>query len=113
MAGSRWVQYLPPWLRGRWGIILGVSALGIGGAALRWPWLVAIGLAPIVLSLLPCAVMCGLGFCMMGKGMNSAGSQNAGTNAAPTMTAASLQIGDTAEAIPAPLPGREPERIPS
>src|SRR6266508_6001102 len=33
------------------------------GIVLNWPWLVAAGLAPLLLSALPCAVMCGLGLC--------------------------------------------------
>lgn len=68
-------RYLPSWLRGRRGIILGVVAVGGGGMALQWPWLVAIGVAPVLLSLLPCAVMCGLGLCMMGKKGQSGPSQ--------------------------------------
>lgn len=35
----------------------------VGGVALNWGWLVAAGLAPLVLLLLPCAVMCALPFC--------------------------------------------------
>jgi hypothetical protein len=34
------------------------------GAALNWSWLVAVGIAPLLLTVLPCAVMCGLGLCM-------------------------------------------------
>lgn len=100
---------MPTRLRGRWGVILGASALAIGGAALGWPWLVAIGVAPILLSILPCAVMCALGICMMGKGMNSAGSQNAMTDAA-TMAVAPSPLSEGSEAVPAPQ-AREPERI--
>ena len=33
------------------------------GLTLRWNWLVAAGVAPILVSLLPCAAMCALGFC--------------------------------------------------
>ena len=33
------------------------------GLALKWNWLVAAGIAPVVVSLLPCAAMCALGFC--------------------------------------------------
>lgn len=33
-------------------------------AALNWSWLVAAGVASILLSVLPCLVMCGLGLCM-------------------------------------------------
>lgn len=68
-------RYLPSWLRGRRGLILGVVAIVGGGMALQWPWLVAIGVAPVLLSLLPCAVMCGLGLCMMGKTNQSNSSQ--------------------------------------
>jgi hypothetical protein len=33
------------------------------GLALNWDWLTAAGLAPIILGILPCAVMCALGLC--------------------------------------------------
>ena len=37
-------------------------------AAFSWNWLIAIGLAPLLITLLPCAVMCTLGiFCMSKK----------------------------------------------
>lgn len=46
--------------------VLAVSALLIVGAglALNWSWLVAAGVAPIILALAPCAAMCALGMCM-------------------------------------------------
>lgn len=47
-------------------LILAVVTMA-GGAALNWSWLVAIGVAPILLSALPCLVMCGLGLCMHKK----------------------------------------------
>ena len=37
----------------------------VTGLVFNWNWLVAAGLAPILLSTLPCLVMCGLGICMM------------------------------------------------
>lgn len=67
---------LPSWLGGRWVMVMGIFALVGAGLALGWPWLVAFGLAPLVLSLLPCAAMCALGFCMMsGKDGRSCHSQ--------------------------------------
>lgn len=39
----------------------------VAGLALNWNWLVAIGLAPILISTLPCLVMCAFGACMMCK----------------------------------------------
>ena len=47
-------------------IILG-GAVMVAGFALNWNWLVAIGLAPLLLTTLPCAVMCAVGLCMMPK----------------------------------------------
>ena len=61
---QEWLYALRYWLRGARGIaVLVVSALVIG-AALTWSWLVAVGVAPLLLAVLPCAVMCGLGLCM-------------------------------------------------
>lgn len=37
----------------------------VGGLGLNWSWLVAAGIAPVLLSLLPCATMCALGLCAM------------------------------------------------
>jgi hypothetical protein len=63
---SSWKSHLTR----RNGILLGLIALlGIGLAfGGGWGWLVAIGVAPVILSLLPCVVLCGLGLCMMGMG---------------------------------------------
>jgi len=59
-----WLSALRYWLRGRNGVIAAIMlAVGIG-AALNWSWLVAVGIAPLLLAVLPCAVMCGLGLCM-------------------------------------------------
>ena len=69
-------------------ILLTMATLG-AGAALNWGWLVAIGAAPLLLLLAPCAVMCGLGLCMKGGGKSgSSGNQSVGTN---TSTAVSVE----------------------
>lgn len=53
-------------LRNRYGL-LAVAALMLGlGAYSSWGWLVAAGIAPILLSIAPCAAMCALGLCAMG-----------------------------------------------
>ncbi len=51
-------------------IITGIAAVA-AGMALGWNWLTAIGLAPVILSLAPCAAMCALGACAMMKGTAS------------------------------------------
>ncbi|WP_331374763.1 hypothetical protein [Sinorhizobium chiapasense] len=55
---------LPPWQRGRRGLImLGALVLGLG-AVLNWSWLTAAGAAPLLLSIAACVAMCALGLCM-------------------------------------------------
>ena len=51
-------------------LVLGVAALGLiaAAAAWQWSWLVAIGAVPLLLSIAPCAAMCGLGLCMSRMG---------------------------------------------
>ena len=107
MIGSRWNSYLPTWLHGSRGILLGVAALAIGGAALGWPWLVALGIAPILLSLAPCALMCAFGVCAMCKGSKSTASQDTKTDAVISTTAP-LLVTDQLE--PARAPAAVPER---
>lgn len=47
-------------------LFMGTSALGVivAIAAWQWSWLVAVGAAPLLLSVAPCVAMCGLGLCM-------------------------------------------------
>jgi hypothetical protein len=52
------------YLGNRWMLLaLGAVAVVLGLAFGGWGWLVAAGLAPIILSTLPCLIMCGLGVC--------------------------------------------------
>jgi hypothetical protein len=44
-------------------LILGSIAL-VAGIAFNWSWLVATGIAPLLLTVLPCLIMCGAGLCM-------------------------------------------------
>lgn len=63
-------------------VVLAATVLG-ASFYFNWGWLVAAGLAPFVLAMLPCGVMCAMGLCMKGKANPSAGSdvQSKGTNA--------------------------------
>ena len=54
---------IPP---GRRGLIVAAIAVIGAGLFLNWGWLTAVGVAPLILAVAPCAVMCGLGLCMMG-----------------------------------------------
>ena len=86
-------------------MILGVVALAGGGAALGWPWLVALGVAPILLSLLPCAAMCALGLCMGRHGSSAA----SGDAAAKLTTVAPALLDHTPPDAPFPSAARERE----
>lgn len=52
------------YLSGRGGLIVLATMVLVAGLALNWSWLVAAGVAPILLAVLPCAAMCALGLCM-------------------------------------------------
>lgn len=66
-----WLRLLRLWLGNRRVLIALAVAAVAGGAALNWGWLVAIGVAPIILALLPCAAMCAVGLCAMRSGNRS------------------------------------------
>lgn len=63
----------------------GITALAgvavVAGLALNWNWLVAAGIAPVLLTALPCLAMCALGLCMNRMGGRSC---SAGSSALPT-----------------------------
>jgi hypothetical protein len=78
------------WLGGRRGLIVAGAVIVAAGLALGWSWLSAIGVAPIILSLAPCAAMCALGACAMMKGGSSCAKPG------------SLEQAKAVEATPAP-----------
>jgi len=70
-------------------VLLALAGLALAaGLALNWGWLTAAGIAPILVSLLPCAAMCALGLCMNKGGGKScstgASDRDAARGATPT-----------------------------
>ena len=53
------------WPLARSGPVTAAMAMIGGGMAMSWGWLTAIGAAPLILNLAPCAAMCVTGFCVM------------------------------------------------
>jgi hypothetical protein len=125
-----WLDALRYWLGGRRGMAaLIVSAVVIGGA-LNWSWLVAAGIAPLLLTFLPCAAMCALGLCMNRMSGGSCSTSSSGSDAVGTPTPDVVQrlaTSEPAEGAPVspisetgPLPGyhavddleRAPDRKP-
>ena len=80
------------YLGNRWALLtLGAGVL-FAGIALNWSWLMAAGIAPILLSTLPCLVMCGLGLCMLCRSSEkqstpSRDAADAATSSAPLAVA--------------------------
>lgn len=54
-------------------VLAALAAFAVAAAA-NWSWLVAVGVAPLLLALAPCAAMCALGLC---KGGNKSCSTDA------------------------------------
>ena len=70
---------VPRWLAGWRGLALLGAVLVVGGLYTGWGWLTAVGLAPIILSLAPCAAMCAVGLCAMSRGNSSCANQGSTT----------------------------------
>jgi len=66
------IETIRRYLGGRWGLLAVAAAAIVAGLAFNWSWLVAIGVAPLIIGVLPCAAMCALGLCMMGMGRKGA-----------------------------------------
>ncbi|MEO6782251.1 MAG: hypothetical protein ABI196_15360 [Bradyrhizobium sp.] len=90
------VGLLRHYLGGRRGLILlAVAVLGIG-AFLNWGWLVAAGIAPLLIGFAPCAVMCALGLCMSRMGGKSCSTESKAKDdqveAKPAATVSSVEV---------------------
>lgn len=81
-------------LRSRTGKLVIGAGVVAGGLLLGWDWLVAAGLAPLVLGVLPCAAMCALGLCMR-PGGKSCSSDEKGPDTTGTVT----QVEQSVDAI--------------
>jgi len=80
-AAQRAVNSVWPFVTGRRGwILLGLAAVA-GGLAMNWGAVVALGLAPLLLGVLPCVAMCALGMCMGGGHGKCSSNQTKNTEA--------------------------------
>jgi hypothetical protein len=69
-----------------------------GVAALNWRWLVTVGAVSVLVSTLPCLLMCGLGLCMH-KFVGRTGTNS--VDASSAVGGANVQIGAPAQSPPA------------
>ena len=60
------------WFNSR-NVLLGAAVLGLGGALFfGWDWLVAAGMASVIVAVMPCLAMCALGLCASRLGRKDA-----------------------------------------
>lgn len=91
------LAYVRHYVGGRRGlIILTVIALGVA-AIFNWSWLVAAGIAPLLLLLAPCALMCGLGLCM---NKMAGGSCSSDQKASPTAKSSAVANSELSQEPP-------------
>lgn len=86
-------------VRARTVLVAAALAMVTIGLAMNWSALVAAGLAPLLISALPCAVMCALGLCMSRMGKSSCATDTAPQQSAGT---APLQVNSAPERIEGP-----------
>jgi hypothetical protein len=82
------------YLGGRRGLIALAALALVSGLALNWSWLVAAGIAPLLLGVLPCVAMCALGLCMnrmAGKSCSTRSNAQESAGAATGDAAATIQ----------------------
>lgn len=72
------------YLGGRRGLLFLGTALAAVGLATSWGWLAAVGIAPVLVALAPCALMCALGVCMNKMGGKSCSSETPGNTPQPS-----------------------------
>jgi len=86
-------------MRPRTVLVTAALAIMTVGVTVSWSALVAAGIAPLLISALPCAVMCALGLCMSRMGKNSCATETA---ARQSTGAAPLQVDGALEGIEGP-----------
>ena len=93
------------YLGGPRGLLILAGLVLATGLALNWGWLTAVGIAPILISLAPCAAMCALGLCMNKAGGKSCSTSPAARDTATTNGTASDDRTAALEVSPAtPIP---------
>lgn len=81
-------------LGGPRGLIAAGAAIAALGIAFNWSWLVAVGIAPVLLSVAPCAAMCALGLCvnrMTGRSCSTENSSQKEGADVPNMRSADVE----------------------
>jgi hypothetical protein len=112
---SRDILYaLRNYLGGRRGLAALAAIALVAGLALNWSWLVTAGIAPLLLTALPCLVMCALGLCMNRMAGRSCSTEPAAAKT-PETTAVELTTPVSLAELPAAPEGQAavPAQVPA
>ncbi len=89
------------YLLGRGGLFILAGLVVAAGLVFGWSWLVAMGIAPVLLAGLPCIAMCALGLCMRGLGGRSCSTNADASRAIDTATERDVNAAGSNPAKPA------------
>jgi hypothetical protein len=96
-------QAVRPYLPGRRGLLVLAAIVLVAGLALNWSWLVAAGIAPILVALAPCAAMCAAGYCMSRMTGQSRSAETMSRQPAEPVADRVTSIADDAVVADAPI----------
>ena len=95
-------------LRAMLGSRIGLVSLAgvaiVAGLGFNWSWLIAAGVAPLLLSALPCVAVCALGLCMMQMKWRGA-SMGTSADSVSTTTLPPAQFGNGSDALESHISG--------
>ncbi len=104
-VSARKVSRAESWMPAKRWALIGLAIGGaIAGLALGWDWVVAAGLAPLVVSVLPCIAMCALGMCAMRGQKSCQGESGTPRNGNAGQSAQGLSQAQTTEPPRAEIP---------
>ncbi len=89
--------------RGR-GLLILATVVFTAGVALNWSWLVAVGIAPLLLGFLPCVALCAVGLCMGKSTAKSGPSDPAAAPSTETLADGGNPVEGACDAV-APIAG--------
>lgn len=107
-----WLNAARSYLGGRRVLLIAAAVIVAGGLALNWSWLVAAGIAPLLIGVLPCVAMCALGLCMHKIGGRSCQSDKGNRTFRepwPEDVLPSHSVSEAAEQLELPWSGKEAE----
>jgi hypothetical protein len=91
------------YLTGRGGLIALAAVIVVAALVLNWSWLVAVGIAPLLVGVLPCLAMCALGLCA-NKMMGPSCSKETASRTSEEHATPRVRVGTNEHPVPVDAP---------